>query len=567
MPGVGKSTCGRILAQLLAASFVDLDEEFERRWGISPARAIEEKGEKWFRAGEAKLLREVLEGERLVVSCGGGALVREPWLSRALEHGIVVYLEASPRAIAARLGDSSRHPLLSASDDPSYMFKAGRRQPVAGAVLEARLAQMLAVRRSFYERAHLTVNVERYKPLKAALAIRAGLEHLGIKGYHYKGQPPKFERVEHGWHAWLDLGDRLHKVCVSDRPGLEGLKNGLEEAAGDAFRVVMVDDAVASRYKRELERESEVASSRWIVVKGGEEAKGLECLGGYVEALLEAGADRNSVVIAVGGGALLDAAGFVASVYMRGVPAFYVPTTFLAAVDAGVGGKTAMNLPIAKNVVGTFTQPVGVFIPIDVVWNEVKERGGVDGAAELVKVCLLMGMKEEEIVAFVGKRGRVRKHRLAAAVMTAVEYKMNVVWEDERDETGRRMVLNLGHTMAHLVESAARFEVPHGRAVGWGLVAMARGSVRRGLARAEFAAMVERVCRKYKLWPPPRVALDGARLRRPLFDKKGDRGKATLVLMRREGAAVLVEESEEEAKKLLLESGEVMIYDGGEERP
>lgn len=549
MPGSGKTSAGRVLARLLAVPFCDLDEEFERCHGLSAAQAIDEKGEAWFRAREAELLDEQLGGGARVVACGGGTLARKPQIERALKKAVVVYLEASPETICGRLGDASKHPLL------------------RGGSLLSQVTALLSSRKPFYEKSHVTVKANRGSPVAIALAIRAELRERGLKGYRLMHEYPAFDERENGVEAWLELGTRSYPVRVSRGPSFGGLRAFLDELSWDGNRIVVVDEAVAALYGESLAGELSADAGQWIVVRGGEEAKDLGRLEGYINALLKAGADRKSVVIAVGGGTILDAAGFAASVFMRGIPAVHVPTTFLAAVDAGVGGKTAMNVELAKNIVGTFAQPMGVFVPLDVVWGEIRDRGGVDGNAELVKTCLLAGVSEDETCSFVGRGGRIRKTMIEQAVTFSLRHKMHVVSGDEREESGGRTLLNLGHTLAHLVESSADFEIPHGRAVGWGLVTMARLSVKLSLAEPGFDAMVERICRRFGLWPPPAVELDSRRLAQPLHDKKAAGGLVTLVLMRGLGAPALVRLDETVARNLLVETATDIISVGSEGEP
>jgi len=267
---------------------------------------------------------------------------------------------------------------------------------------------------------------------------------------------------------------------------------------------------------------------------------------------VRAGAARSSTVVAVGGGSTLDAAGFTASLFMRGVSVVHVPTTLLAALDAAHGGKTAADVGRLKNLVGTFWQPLGVYVPLDLVAHEVEQCGGRGGAAEYLKTCLLRGTEEHEILACVDDEGRLDVSHLPQVIGRAVRFKMGLVEQDERDTTGVRRQLNLGHTLAHLLESHSGFQVDHGTAVGCGLVVAARMSEQRGIAIRGLAAQVERLCRRLGLWPPPpEVKLSSELVEGLLSDKKRVGDRVNLVLLKQPGKPTTVSCSLAEAKNLM----------------
>jgi 3-dehydroquinate synthetase/shikimate kinase len=606
MPGSGKSAAGRILARLLDVPFVDLDELYEERFGETPAAAIRRGGETRFRAREARLLLALLEAGRAeelnmlavtgdhkckrqnakckvrnghaswlsatidhrpstitndrrstrfclesrgglqrpasVIACGGGTLVRAPLLRQALARAFVVHLAATPETLAARLKDASRHPLLRGED-----FLGAIR-----ALAEARAGA--------YARAHAAVATDGLTPVRVALAIREVLA-LRPGGGRTAGLPASFHPIDGGREAFLELGRRTVPVWIAGKPGLERLAEMLLEVAGEAPRIPVVDEWVWKHYGRRLEATLGRPALGKVLLPRGEAAKRLAHLEPALEAMLGRGADRSSVLVAVGGGSTLDAAGFCAAVFMRGVPVVYVCTTLLAAVDAGIGGKTAMDLPSAKNMVGTFSQPAGVLIPLDIIADEVKATGGLDGAAEFIKTALLAGLEEREILSFAGRRGGLAVSRLPEAIELAARFKMDVVAADELDRNGRRAVLNLGHSFAHMAEAASGYRLSHGRAVAWGLVVSARVSVRLGLADPGLPEMVVRINRRFGLWPPPEglVRPDSLRLR----DKKQAGRSVTLVLLRRPGVVEQVPMPVQRARNLLVNCAEIYSRQDG----
>jgi 3-dehydroquinate synthase len=203
----------------------------------------------------------------------------------------------------------------------------------------------------------------------------------------------------------------------------------------------------------------------------GEKYKTMASVERLAREMLRAGADRGSLVIAFGGGIVGDVGGFLAAVFMRGIPYVQVPTTFLSQVDSSVGGKTGVNLPEGKNLVGSFHQPRAVFADIGVL-GTLPERELRAGLMESVKAGIirdraLVRFMEENAPAIIGRDAKALERVIAASI----RMKAGVVNKDER-ETGLRMILNFGHTVGHALEQATRYKaLLHGEAVAWGMIA------------------------------------------------------------------------------------------------
>ena len=223
-----------------------------------------------------------------------------------------------------------------------------------------------------------------------------------------------------------------------------------------------------------------------IVLPDGEAYKSWETLNLIFDAMLGAQLDRRTVIVALGGGVIGDMAGFAAAVYMRGVRFVQVPTTLLSQVDSSVGGKTAVNHPLGKNMIGAFYQPIAVEIDTDVL-NTLPDREMSAGLAEVIKYGLIL---DAEFFAWCEKNVAGLRARdpvlLAEAIRRSCEYKAWVVSKDER-ETGLRAILNLGHTFGHAIEAGMGYgQWLHGEAVGCGMVLASDLSVRLGLMPPEF---------------------------------------------------------------------------------
>jgi 3-dehydroquinate synthase len=274
-----------------------------------------------------------------------------------------------------------------------------------------------------------------------------------------------------------------YRVHVGPRllAALPSLLDGVPHPTG----VVVVSDDTVAPLHGDVLREALASLERPVtlhVVPSGEGAKGLAEYGRALAALAEARLDRGGLVVALGGGVIGDLAGFVAATYLRGLPFLQVPTTLLAMVDSSVGGKTGVNLPHGKNLVGAFWQPLAVVADTDLLAT-LPAPSLRQGAVELFKAGLLGDATIVRDVAAGGRFGVVvdaRGDDLADLIARAVAVKAAVVAEDPL-ERGRRAVLNLGHTVGHALESLSGHALVHGDAVTYGLLAASELGASRGL--------------------------------------------------------------------------------------
>jgi 3-dehydroquinate synthase len=280
-----------------------------------------------------------------------------------------------------------------------------------------------------------------------------------------------------------------------------GAFDGLSEvvkSVAPAYRIaVITDSAVGPRYAGRATKQLGAERTSVFTIASGEQHKTRETWSRLTDEMLSKGFGRDSAVVALGGGVVGDIAGFVAATYMRGVPVVQVPTTLLAMVDASVGGKTGVDTPAGKNLVGAFHQPAAVVIdPLLLQTLPVEHLRA--GFAEIVKHGVVADADYfERASSFVEEwplSGRQAVPELTALIARSVEIKAAIVVRDER-ESGLRRVLNFGHTIGHAIEAATAFETLHGQAVAIGLVAEARLAERMGVATNGTARMIERACR------------------------------------------------------------------------
>lgn len=217
-----------------------------------------------------------------------------------------------------------------------------------------------------------------------------------------------------------------------------------------------------------------------IVFPAGEHSKNLTTYSNILEAMADEGLTRSDAVVALGGGVVGDLAGFAAATYMRGIPYIQIPTTYMAVIDASVGGKTGINLLCGKNLAGAFWQPSMVFCDYH-TFDSLPPAKLMDGIAEAVKCA---AVSEESLLP------HIRKKDYEYVIERCVSIKKSIVEADERD-TGLRQILNFGHTVGHGIEKLSSFSVSHGQAVAKGLIVEARAAYRFGLAPVDIASPLQ----------------------------------------------------------------------------
>jgi 3-dehydroquinate synthase len=330
----------------------------------------------------------------------------------------------------------------------------------------------------------------------------------------------------------VNLGPRSYDIEIGSG-NLADAARFCDAETDDAHSVIITDSNVAPLYADPLiaaleELGSEVTT---LEVDAGEPSKASDVAANLWEELLNAGADRSSVVVALGGGVVGDLAGFVAATFARGLPFVQIPTTLLAQVDSSVGGKVGINLPGGKNMVGAFWQPRGVVIDVDVL-QTLPDREYRAGLAEVVKYGVI---QDADFFAYLEANIDAIDIRdadvLTYIVQRCCRLKADVVEQDEREETGLRSILNYGHTFCHAFEAATGYEqLLHGEGVAIGMACAARLAERLGRVDAKF---VERQC---ALLESLRLSLDvpdvdhDELIELMYRDKKVERGKLRFVL-------------------------------------
>lgn len=341
-------------------------------------------------------------------------------------------------------------------------------------------------------------------------------------------------------------------AAVVERGIVASAPRYLPPKAGKVF-VVSTEDVWRHQGGR-LEAALTDVTHELLFLPGGEEQKRLAPLEVLAENMLELGADRTSVVISYGGGVVTDMAGFLAAIFMRGIPLLQIPTTLLGQVDASIGGKTGVNLASGKNLIGSFHQPVAVLIDPDLL-DTLPEREYRSGLYEIIKAGII---RDRALFDFL-KAGHIavlarEPYAVDRIVNDSVRMKAEVVSSDEREGDLRR-ILNLGHTFGHALETETGYtRFAHGEAVAWGMRAAVYLAQSTGHLSAEDSVEILELIRLYGPIPP----LDGIEPRnlhaRLVHDKKTIQGKVHFVLPVRIGEATVVSGVEEKLVREAIRS-------------
>jgi shikimate kinase/3-dehydroquinate synthase len=437
----GKTRAAQAVADRLGLGVTDTDELLERELGEPIASFFEREGEQEFRLREERLVVSALGalaaqvgGPSSVVALGGGAVERVA-VQRALAQHLPVWCDVDEEVAWQRASGSGR-PLATDRDQFSRLF---------------------AARRPIYERLARAI-----LPSAARDAARAAAPWLAAM------QSAPDVRM-----AWAESASGSYPAAVGE--GAIGLLDDAREALPGEMpaRIFCVADSNAlAQHARLLPR-----SEATIEVEGAESSKTIAEAERVLAGLASAGARRDDCVLAFGGGVVGDLAGFCAATYQRGVALIQAPTTLVAQVDSAYGGKTGVDLPEAKNYIGAYHQPIAVLADPTVLRTLPRDELAA-GFVEVVKTGLIAGGELWERVRSIDM---IDPEALEDVIFACARAKIEVVASDERD-SGRRAVLNLGHTVGHAIETATRYaRYRHGEAVGLGLLATLRLSGADGL--------------------------------------------------------------------------------------
>ncbi|MEE8370143.1 MAG: 3-dehydroquinate synthase [Dehalococcoidia bacterium] len=542
--GSGKSLVAPLVADRLRWQVIDTDSLVERAAGKPITEIFARDGEPHFRELEADAVREACASDKAVVSVGGGAVLRPDNRRLLAVGGFVVCLEARPETVLRRLREaaSAEEPLdrpLLAGPDPIY-----------------RIRELKAARQPFYALADHSVHTDGLSPDAIAEEVVRAWRRRSAQALADPGRLTAFvgspvtafpaHSASPGAACVVRTASATYPVYV-DWNALFDLGLRLREAGLTAQAYIISDETVFAGYGKQVEAALAQAGIpvASYTVPPGEASKSLETAAAIYDWLIQQKAERGHVVVALGGGMVTDLAGYVAATYLRGLPLVHVPTSLLAMVDAAIGGKVAVNHPQAKNAIGAFYQPSLVVADVSAL-RSLPPRELTSGWAELIKHALIL---EPDLLAFLEEHAdaalRLEPEPTTEAIRRSVAIKAAVVSEDEREETGRRTILNYGHTVAHAIEAATEYgRLPgrgflHGEAVAIGMTAAAAISQRLGLLSAEVERRQRGLLERFALPVRARGLDRSAVLAAMALDKKVRAGEVRWVLLEDVGRTVL----------------------------
>jgi len=538
--GTGKTEVARLIAERLGWQAVDSDDAIVKAAGKPIPAIFRDHGEKHFRTLEHTVLRQLCSHPKTIIAAGGGAILAAENRRLMAQGGFIVCLEARPETILERLRpqfetDPVARPLLATPDSLR------------------RIRELKSFRQPYYALADHTVHTDGLSMEQVAAEVVHAWRELSAAALEDQGrvaalaaapsareadapycQPPGAACVVRtssatypvfvSWGALPDLGQRMAD-------------------AGLAGRAYLISDSrVHARWGAAAEEALRAAGFRVAchVVPAGETSKSLETAAAIYDWLVSQRAERGEAIVALGGGMVCDLAGFVAATFVRGLPLVHVPTSLLAMVDAAVGGKVAVNHKDGKNLIGAFYQPRLVLADVSTL-QTLPPRELTAGWAEVIKHALIMDegllhLLEENADAVMSLEPTVTSE----VISRSIALKAAVVSEDEREETGRRTILNYGHTIGHGLETAAEYAgMLHGEAVAVGMAGAARIACRLGLLPPETAERQDALIARFGL-PLRASGIDAAKVLAAMaLDKKIKSGDIRWVLLEDIGRPVI----------------------------
>jgi shikimate kinase/3-dehydroquinate synthase len=540
--GTGKSAVGRRVARLLGWEFADVDELIVE-WAGKPIEEIfADDGEETFRSLERQVIAELCQRINVVASTGGGTMVQDACRSQMLDAGLVVGLEARPETVYARLSaigeqegaEAMVRPLLNGDDDPLGHIESLKNE-----------------RQWAYALAQWTVPTDGLSVEQAAHEVTRAWRRVG-RSQTWRSDQSLAATVTVDTGAYpLYVGWDILEAQVGARLTATGF-------SGRAF--IIGDSNIINPYARAVQRSLHKAGIEMAIFTfpAGEASKSLATATAIYEWLAERRVERQDAIIAVGGGVVGDLAGFVAATYLRGIRLVHVPTSLTAMVDSSIGGKTAVDLPAAKNLVGAFYHPELVLADISAL-KTLPPRALTEGWAEAIKHGMALDASLVDTYEAKAEALLALDPELTTEVVARnMAVKAHIVTEDERETSGKRLLLNYGHTIGHGVEAAAGYDVYlHGEAVAVGMTGAARLGMLQGVTSADIVDRLAGLLSRFGLPSSYRDVKPAAVLDAMTRDKKTSGGQVSWVFLESVGqAAVYRDVPYDRVERVVRELGE-----------
>jgi 3-dehydroquinate synthase len=447
-----------------------MDDYIELKEKRTINKIFDESGEDYFRKIEKRILTEIKNLKNVVVATGGGVVKDEKNRNTLSKMGKVVYLYTSLNAVKNRLENDKTRPLIKNRDNIIKIYKE-------------------RIKKGIYEFADKKIDTSSITPEQAATKI---IKEFKIKT---EGKNSALKTLK------VKTESRVYQIYIGYNL-FTGNKSLIDLKPKSDKMAIISNPMVAALYVDEIEKTLiKEGIKPWIcIIPEGEKHKTLDTAQAVYDFMLKENFDRSATILALGGGVIGDLAAFVASTYKRGISLIHIPTTLIAQVDSSIGGKTGVDHPLGKNMIGTFYQPNMVLTDIKKLLT-LPEKEFRNGLAEIIKYGIANDATLFEILEKKQKKIINRDiDLLKEIVKKCVHIKKKIVEEDEKEEKGIREVLNYGHTIGHIIEVASGYsKYSHGQSVAMGMVKEAQLAQRENILSKNDFSRIKNIIESYGL--------------------------------------------------------------------
>ncbi|MEO0293266.1 MAG: 3-dehydroquinate synthase [candidate division WOR-3 bacterium] len=465
--GSGKDSVGKELSKRTNLCFFSMDDYITFKEKRSINRIFEESGEKYFRKIEKQTLQEIKNIKNTVIATGGGVVKDKENRELLSKIGKVVYLYATLPAIKERLKNDETRPLIKNKDNIEKIYNE-------------------RMKKGIYEFADKKIDTSSITKEEVARKI---IEELKIEKKWGKNL---FKIIK------IKTSSKTYPIII----GYDLFEKDYLNISPTNKVVVISNPLISSLYYYEIENilRKKGLNSLIFTIPSGEKYKTLDTVKDVYDFLLKEKMDRSGTILALGGGVIGDLGAFVASTFKRGIPIFHIPTTLIAQVDSSIGGKTGVDHPLGKNMIGTFYQPEKVIVDIKKLLS-LPEKEFRNGLAEVIKYGII---KDAKLFYLLEEKQKEILNRdiptLLEIVTRCIKIKKEVVEKDEKEEKGKREILNYGHTIGHIIETLTNYsKYTHGEAIAIGMVEEAKLALKEKILRERDFLRIQELVSKYQL--------------------------------------------------------------------
>jgi len=509
--GSGKTTIGKAIAEKLSMGFIDTDDLIERNKNLSVSEIFERFGEKYFRNLEREVVEELKRINNCVISTGGKTLLFEKNLNSLLGKGLLITLTVDPEILWERLKKDKKRPLLKGITKENFFNLYNER----------------------------------------ALRFKKFPNKIDVSNLSEKDSIDKVLRflTEKKEDIEVKVGEKVTKIVFKRFL----LKSFEEILSGQDGKIFLICDKNVFKIYREYLKD---ITSNYFLIPGKDRNKNFRNVEKIWKWLIKEKVKRDSLILSIGGGVIGDICGFVSSTILRGVTHYHIPSTILSMLDSSIGGKNGINFNSMKNAIGTISPPEMVFID-PLLLSTIPSKEISAGIVEGLKAGLI---GDPEILHLIEEKFPLIKmidiETVEKFLLRAIKVKKNIVEKDPYEKNIRK-ILNLGHTLAHAIESQQKYKIPHGEAVGIGLIYSLKISEDLGICPKGLKERIKNILEKLGLKTSIKGRMDFL-MEAMKIDKKSTERGIDFVLLKGIGKPVLMRGLSE---KIMFDSLKEVIHE------